>query len=318
MRCCGAQETEGFLNIDKPIGKTSFSVVARIRRWTGEKRIGHAGTLDPLATGVLPICIGQATRLVEYLVDATKTYRAEIEFGITTDTYDAEGKVLSHTDASGITQAQVEIALAGFRGEITQIPPVFSAVKQHGMPLYKLARAGVAVTPKKRTARIDRLELLDWQPPVATVEVVCGKGTYIRSLAHDLGEQLGVGAYLKNLERLRVGIFDIADAVTLEQLEEAFRAGYWENLLYPLDSILEHLPAVVLNNESVRAIGYGSAIPLEGFSAGAPVRAYDMCGKLDAILRYDSEKGLWHPEKVFVAGNVPPCLQSSPVDIREH
>lgn len=290
---------EGILNINKPRGRTSFSVVALVRRLTGEKRVGHAGTLDPMASGVLPVCIGQATRLVEYLIDTTKTYRAEIELGITTDTYDAEGKVMQKADASGINRKQVEMAFGTFLGEITQTPPAYSAVKYHGKPSYVLARAGIAVVPKKRLARINRIEVIDWQPPVVTVEIDCGKGTYIRSLANDLGQMLGCGAYLRNLVRLRCGIFDIADSVTIDELEEAFRVGYWEDLLYPMDSVLTSLPAVVIGEENERAICNGKAVPLEGCSPGDLYRAYNQCGNLLAVLRFDTERGLWQPEKVF-------------------
>jgi tRNA pseudouridine55 synthase len=274
-------------------------VVALVRRLTGEKRVGHAGTLDPMASGVLPVCIGQATRLVEYLIDTTKTYRAEIELGITTDTYDAEGKVTQQADASGIIRQQVEIALGTFLGEITQTPPAFSAVKYHGKPSYLLARAGIAVVPKKRLARINRIEVIDWQPPVVTVEIDCGKGTYIRSLANDLGQMLGCGAYLRNLVRLRCGIFDIADSVTLDGLEEAFRIGFWQDLLYPMDSVLTRLLAVVIGEENERAICNGKAVSLEGCSPGYLYRAYNQCGNLLAVLRFDTERGLWQPEKVF-------------------
>ena len=299
MTCCRYPGTEGILNINKPRGKTSFSVVALVRRLTGEKRVGHAGTLDPVASGVLPVCIGQATRLVEYLIDTTKTYRAEIELGITTDTYDAEGKVTQRADVSGITRKQVEAALGTFYGEITQTTPAYSAVKYHGKPSYVLARAGIAIVPKKRLARIDRIEVIDWQSPVVTVEIDCGKGTYIRSLANDLGQMLGCGAYLRNLVRLRCGIFDIADSVTPDGLEEAFRIGYWERLLYPMDSVLIRLPAVVIGEENERAICNGKAVPLEEFSSGDLCRAYNQCGNLLAVLRFDTERGLWQPEKVF-------------------
>jgi tRNA pseudouridine55 synthase len=266
---------------------------------TGEKRVGHAGTLDPMASGVLPVCLGQATRLVEYMIDTTKSYRAEIEFGITTTTYDAEGRVTQKSDVSGITRKQVEIALSAFRGEVTQTPPAYSAVKYHGKPSYKLARAGINVVPKKRLARIDRIKIIDWRPPVVTVEIDCGKGTYIRSLANDLGQMLGCGAYLKNLVRLRCGIFDIADSVTLDELEESFLVGFWEQLLYPMDSVLGHLPAVVIGEENERAICNGNAVLLGACPSGKLYRAYNQCGNLLAILRLNTESGFWQPEKVF-------------------
>ena len=150
---------DGILNINKPAGKTSFNIVAMVKRLTGEKRVGHAGTLDPMATGVLPICLGQATRLVEYLMDTTKTYRAEIELGVSTDSYDREGIITQRGDASGITLEQLETALNSFRGVITQIPPMYSAVKHQGKPLYQLARAGINVERKSRTAKIYSLEI---------------------------------------------------------------------------------------------------------------------------------------------------------------
>ena len=216
---------DGILNINKPQGKTSFSIVALVRRLSREKHVGHAGTLDPAATGVLPICLGRGTRLIEFLVDTTKTYHARVELGAVTDTYDGSGQIISQADTSRIKRQQLESALASFRGSIQQTPPMYSAVKHHGQPLYKLARAGIEVDRKSRTAIIHRLELISWKPPVATLEVECSKGTYIRSLAHDLGQSLGCGAHLKSLVRTRCGLFDIKDAVPVSKLEEAFRHG---------------------------------------------------------------------------------------------
>jgi len=217
---------DGILNINKPWGKTSFSIVAMVKRLSGERRVGHAGTLDPAATGVLPVCLGQGTRIIEFLVDATKAYRAEIELGMVTDTYDASGRIIQRGDPSGISQNQLESVLTSFCGLIWQTPPMYSAVKYQGKPLYELARTGITVERGSRLTEIHRLELVDWQPPVATIEVVCGKGTYIRSLAYDLGQALGCGAYLKSLIRLRCGLFDIREAVSVPQLEDAFRYGY--------------------------------------------------------------------------------------------
>jgi len=164
---------DGILNLNKPPDMTSFGVVARVKRITGEKHTGHAGTLDPLATGVLPVCLGQATRVIEYLFAETKTYRAEVELGKSTDTYDVTGKTTRTGNASGITQAAVEKALAGFRGNILQTPPMYSAVKHQGKPLYELARSGIEVERKSRTAQVFRLEIIGWQPPVVTLEIDC-------------------------------------------------------------------------------------------------------------------------------------------------
>ena len=213
---------DGILNINKPQEMTSFSVVACVKRICGERHAGHAGTLDPLATGVLPICLGQATRVIEFLFDETKTYRAQVELGITTDTYDSTGKVLRTADPSGVSREMIEKALVKFRGSILQTPPMYSAVKHQGKPLYKLARSGIEVERKSRPTQIHSLEIIDWQPPVVTLDIVCGKGTYIRSLAFDLGEALGCGANMKSLIRLRVGPFNIEDALTLPQLEDVF------------------------------------------------------------------------------------------------
>ncbi len=293
----------GILNIDKPLGKTSFSIVALVKRLTGEKHAGHAGTLDPQARGVLPICLGQATRLVEYLMDTYKSYRAEIEFGVVTDTYDSEGKVIQRSDASGITLERLETALNSFRGVITQLPPMYSAVKHKGKPLYALARAGIEVERKSRTALIQSLELKDWQPPVATIEVVCGKGTYIRSLAHDLGQEVGCGASLKSLIRLRCGVFDIDSAISIENFEEACKNGYWESLLYPMDSILTNMGAVIINEEKAQSIRNGALVIFGDDTSSKPVekycRAYTWDGNLLGILKFDSEKKQWQPEKVF-------------------
>ncbi|MBI4180666.1 MAG: tRNA pseudouridine(55) synthase TruB [Chloroflexi bacterium] len=291
---------DGILNINKPWGKTSFSLVAMVKQLSGERRVGHAGTLDPAATGVLPICLGQGTRVVEFLVDATKTYRAEIELGVVTDTYDATGQIIQRADPSGIDQNQLESALAAFNGLIWQTPPMYSAIKYRGRPLYQLARAGISVERKSRLAKIERLELIDWQPPLATVEVVCGKGTYIRSLAYDLGQALGCGAYLKSLSRLRCGIFNIKDAISVPQLEDAFRYGYWQQFIYPIDSVLLHLAAVVVSDDAKQSIRNGRSLILE--SAPSPenrCRAYTLDGCFLGVLRFNSENGGWQPEKVL-------------------
>ena len=297
---------DGILNIDKPPGKTSFGVVAMVKRLSGERRVGHAGTLDPDATGVLPVCLGQATRIVEFLVDTTKTYRAGVELGISTDTYDASGQITQRGDPSSVDLDTLQSALASFRGAIRQTPPMFSALKHRGQPLYKLARAGISVERQSRTIKIHRLELISWQPPLATLEIECTKGTYIRALAHDLGQALGCGAYLKSLVRTRCGLFDIKDAVSLPQLEEAFRHGYWENFLLHTDFALHDYRALVVDDAAVAAIKNGNFIAIDAsHSPNADAdktycRAYSQDGRFLGILCFVPEKGLWHPEKVFV------------------
>ena len=301
---------DGILNINKPQGKTSFSIVARVKQLSGERRVGHAGTLDPAATGVLPICLGQGTRVTEFLMEATKTYLAQIELGVATDTYDATGKITQRGDSSGISQEQLEAALTSFRGLISQIPPMYSAVKYHGQRLYQLARAGVNVDRKSRPTKIYHLELIDWQPPVATVEVECGKGTYIRSLAHDLGQSLGCGANLKSLIRLRYGLFDIRNAISMLQLEDAFRYGYWQHFVYPIDVVLLYWAAVVVNDDTSQAIKNGQPWILKGDNGSeenypdSPAwssycRVYTVDGYFLGVLRLSPGRGQGQPEKVF-------------------
>jgi tRNA pseudouridine55 synthase len=276
-----------------------------VRRLTGERRVGHAGTLDPAATGVLPVCLGQGTRVIEFWVDATKTYRAQIELGLTTDTYDATGKVVAEGDASAVTRQQLEKALASFRGLIQQTPPMYSALKRNGRPLYKLARAGISVERESREVNIHSLELVAWQSPVVTIEVVCGKGTYIRSLAQDLGQILGCGAHLKSLTRSRCGLFDIEDAISPSRFEDAFHSGYWQHFVYPMDIVLSHWSAMVVDSDTERVIRNGGSVDCTGQcypespSAGERCRVYNPDGCFLGVLRFDPEGGYWQPEKVF-------------------
>jgi tRNA pseudouridine55 synthase len=304
---------DGILNINKPPGNTSFSIVAKVKRLSGERRVGHAGTLDPAATGVLPVCLGQGTRVIEFLMESTKTYRAQIELGVATDTYDATGKITQKGDPSRISQEQFASALASFCGLISQIPPMYSAVKHHGQPLYKLARAGITVERKSRLAKIYHLELIDWRSPVATVEVECGKGTYIRSLAHDLGQSLGCGANLKSLIRLRHGFFDIKDAITVPQLEDAFRYQYWQHFVYPIDIVLLHWAAVVVDDDTSQAIMNGHPLILKNHNGSEKTnypqrppsvkssycRVYTPDGGFLGVLHFNPERGEWQPKKIF-------------------
>jgi len=292
---------DGILNLDKPKGKTSFDVVALVRRLSGERRVGHAGTLDPEATGVLPVFLGQGTRLFEYLADEAKVYRAEIELGIATDTYDATGKITWRGDISSLTREQVETAVSSFTGFIEQTPPMYSAVKHKGVPLYRLARAGVEVPRKTRKVEISRLKIVDWQPPLLTLEVECSRGTYIRSLAHDLGQRLGCGAHMKNLVRLKSGPFHISDAISIAKLEVAFVQGNWTEFLQPIDVAVLHLPAVTVSEEDEKAIMNGRPLAsgTEESATAKLRRAYSNDGRFIAILSYNDEGGYWKPEKVF-------------------
>lgn len=295
------------MNIDKPSGQTSFSVVALVKRLSRERRVGHAGTLDPMATGVLPVCLGQGTRVVEFLLATAKTYRAQIELGVATDTYDASGRVTRRGDASGVDREQLESALASFLGIIQQTPPMYSAVKYKGQRLYQLARAGVEVEPKSRPAQIYHLEIEDWQPPVVTIVVECGKGTYIRSLAHDLGQSLGCGANLKGLSRLSYGPFDLKNSISLSDLEDAFHYGYWQHFLHPIDSVLLPWQAMVVSNATEQVIKRGAPLTLEkgkhlpAGSSEVHCRTYTSDGYLLGVLRFNSRSRQWQPEKVFLS-----------------
>ncbi len=295
---------DGILNINKPSGKTSFSMVALVRRLSGERRVGHAGTLDPEACGVLPVCLGQGTRVIEFLLGWSKVYRAEIELGVATDTYDATGKIIRQADPSRISRRQFETALGSFCGLIQQMPPMYSALKYRGQRLYELARAGIAVSRESRQVAIYQLKLIDFKLPLVTIEVECGRGTYIRSLAHNLGELLGCGAHLKSLVRSRYGPFDIKDAVSPLQLENAFSYNSWQDLVYPMDTVLSHWAAVVVSEEQEPVLRNGGPLVLgdapDGTGFEGRCRAYSRDGCFLAVLSFNPESGQWRPEKVFV------------------
>ncbi len=273
---------------------TSHDVVDRVRRASGIKKIGHAGTLDPLATGVLILCVGGATRLSDYIMHGTKCYTAQVRLGEVTDTYDAEGDVIEARDASGLTRAQVEQALDAFRGDIAQVPPMYSAIKQGGRKLYDLARAGETVEREARQVRIDSLTLIDWQPPEVTLDVVCSAGTYIRSLAYDLGEALGVGAHLSGLRRTASGVFTLENAVPFATLLDNPGAA-----IIPAKVALADYSALVIDADSEAELRYGRSLPgaLMATSSGEPIMAYDADERLIAVLEMDD--GRLKPTKVF-------------------
>jgi tRNA pseudouridine55 synthase len=324
---------DGIFNVDKPAGMTSHDVVAHLRRllrignsrtglnpqsassWPSansgplavarnpQSKVGHAGTLDPMATGVLPIVVGKATRLVEYLADADKAYRATLFLGATSDTYDREG-VITHTpDATMPTREIVETALKAFRGDIEQLPPMHSAIKVGGQKLYELARTGVEIERQPRHVTITRLDLEEYAPPTLQLFVECSKGTYIRSLAHDLGTMLGTGAYLAALQRTRHGPFTLDGAITLEGLKAAFEEGAWQESLFPPDYILVDWQEHVATEEEAREILQGKPLrlpaPTNGERRMMAVRTQD--GKLLAVVYWEAEKEFWQPKKVLAS-----------------
>ena len=289
----------GILNIDKPAGWTSHDVVARTRRLADQKRVGHTGTLDPSATGVLVVCLGQATRIVEYVAEGIKAYRARIRFGETTDTWDADGEVLRREAVAGLSLASVEAAIPEFRGRVEQVPPMYSALKHRGVPLYRLARQGVTIERAPRTVEIYGIEVVDWQLPDLVLDVKCSKGTYVRSLAHELGQVLGVGAHLAGLVRTAVGPFSLAEAVSLGTLEAGNASGAWLDHLLPIDCGIQSLPTVAVDEDTARRIGFGQQVSLEA-PRSSHIRAYDSNRRLLAIMQPMPDGELWKPHKVFV------------------
>ncbi|MFQ5860321.1 MAG: tRNA pseudouridine(55) synthase TruB [Dehalococcoidia bacterium] len=293
----------GTLNLYKPLGHTSMAVVRRVKRLTSQRGVGHGGTLDPLAEGVLPLCFGQATRVMEYLVNSSKLYRLRVRLGVSTDTFDAEGRVTQERDPTGVTAEKVEQVLEGFRGTIYQTPPMYSALKRQGQRLYALARAGIEVERQPRRVEVQRLELVAWESPEATLEVECGRGMYMRSLAHELGEALGCGAHQVALTRLRTGPFHVEDSVTMERLEAACREATWTELLQPLDTVFLPMKAVVVGHAAEREIRNGQPVNLGPRSHSASHleswRLYTTEGVFLAVARFDKPLGLWKPQKVF-------------------
>ncbi len=288
----------GIFNVDKPTGMSSHAVVAVIRRASGLTRVGHAGTLDPMATGVLLICVGQGTRVSEYLMDHDKKYRARVRLGIETDTYDATGAVIAERPVT-VTYGQVASALSGLVGKIEQMPPAYSAIKRQGVPLYKLARRGLDVQTAPRSVEIYSIAISEFVPPDVVLDIHCSKGTYIRSLAHDLGKKLETCAHLAALSRTASGQFSIDDAVPLDQLRDAFAHGEAVHYLHPLDAALSRFPAVTVDDETAKRIRQGNPIPCGPTPPVPLLRAHSRDGSLVALLEPGDTPGMCKPRKVF-------------------
>ncbi len=291
----------GILNIDKPGGWTSHDVVGKVRRLLGQKSVGHAGTLDPLATGVLLVCVGNATRVSEYLMAGRKVYRAVAQLGIETDTYDAEGAIVARQNVPELTHEDLVAALARFAGKIEQIPPAYSAIKQDGVPAYRKARRGETVTIQPRQVTIHGIELLGWATPYVTFKVTCDPGTYIRSLAHDLGAALGCGAALTELRRLQSGQFRVEDALDLATLEAAAKQGNLAPCIHGLAAALSDLTPVAVDADAAMRLTRGQAIPCPLQPAHAEGFAVTADGAVLAILSHDAATNQWQPKKVFLA-----------------
>lgn len=306
-RTRGADERrlDGILVVAKPAGPTSHDVVGLVRRLSGVRRVGHGGTLDPFATGVLPLFLGNATRLVEYHMADEKAYRAVLAFGARSSTDDLEGEL---TPAEGPLpdRPAVESALEAFRGRIRQVPPDYSAVKVAGRRAYELARSGSKPELREREVEIRELTLVEWsaadERPTAVLDIRCSAGTYVRALARDLGTVLGSGAYLAALSRTASGPFRLADAHSLDAVRDAFRDGRFEQLLLQPDAGLELIPALGLADAELAALSRGQVVRPRGVGRGAPgpegrFRIVDGSGRLLAIARLVDDR--LHPEKVF-------------------
>lgn len=290
----GRGSCDGILNIHKPDGWTSHDVVKRVRSILGIQKVGHAGTLDPHATGVLPLLIGKGTRIAQHLIQWDKEYSAVLRLGKSTDTQDAWGTVLKETGTEGLTETRVCDALMEFQGVIQQVPPMYSAVKVGGQPLYKKARKGECVERVPKSVTIHKIEILKTELPLVSFNVACSKGTYIRTLCADIGEVLEVGGHLEWLQRTRVGPLQLEDAIRVEALEDVGALPELERSFWGLDQALLHFPMVEVQGDDARKVLHGNAIPwvrvLGGnvsgkneIPEGSPVRVKDQSGRLLAL-----------------------------------
>lgn len=307
-RSAGGGALRGFINVDKPAGITSFDVVRRIRRASGIKKVGHAGVLDQPATGVLPVALGDATRLIDEVMGARKRYHARVRLGRTTDTYDAAGSVTGEAPAAAlaaVTRAQVDTLLDRFRGEFAQVPPAYSSIKRQGEPAHRAARRGEEVELDPRPVVVHDLRLTAFDPPWLELELECGKGFYVRSLAHDLGALLGVGGHVETLRRTAVGVFTAETAVPLETACALLEAGEWEELVHAPDAVLTGWPALLLSRTAVQQVRMGRDLlptPATRVRSGRPgerARCYGPDGHLVALVEAAGPLGGWHPFRVF-------------------
>lgn len=287
---------EGILNIDKPTGMTSHDVVGRVRRAAGMRRVGHSGTLDPMATGVLVVCLGRATRLVEYLVGRPKTYYGIVRLGQTTDSYDADGKIVSEKAVPKLTAETIEPLLDQFRGDILQIPPMVSAIKKDGKKLYELAREGITIERPPRPVTIYQLDLLDISSPEVTLRIQCSAGTYIRSIAYDLGELLGCGGHLASLRREQVGEFSVENAVPLDSLNSDNIGSY----LQRPERAVSHMPRLEVGFDDEINLLNGKLVSREtDHENGTLVQTYNPAGRFIGLVY--AHENFWKAKKMFQA-----------------
>lgn len=293
----------GIINVYKEKGFTSHDVVAKLRGIVEQKKIGHTGTLDPDATGVLPVCLGKATKLCDLLTDKNKTYEAVLLLGKTTDTQDITGEVLEEKSTEALTEEKVREAIEGFIGDYEQIPPMYSALKVNGKKLYELAREGKVIERKARPVKILDIQILEIDLPKVRMEVSCSKGTYIRTLCHDIGEKLGCGGCMESLIRTRVSTFRIEDAKTLDEIETMKQEGKLAELLVPIDAMFPSYPKIAVKDDWKAFAKNGNPLDLKmlkeacGQDEETQVRLYDESGKFIAIYQWKEKK--YHIVKMF-------------------
>ena len=293
------RRVDGVLLLDKPTGCSSNAALQRVKRAYGAAKAGHAGTLDPAASGLLPICLGEATKFAQGLTDADKTYEALVELGVTTTTGDAEGEVTGR-HAVAVSPEAIEAALGRFRGAILQVPPMHSALKRQGQPLYAYARRGEEVARAPRPVTIHELRLLESSGTRLRLLVRCSKGTYVRVLAEDIGRGLGCGAHLAGLRRTAVGAFAVAQAHPLDVLE-AMTPGERDGLLLPVDALLEGLPSLQLDAAAAAAFRHGRAVRTPSGAAAGLLRAYGPEGEFLGVGCHDTVRGEVLPSRVVAA-----------------
>ena len=293
---------DGIINVYKEKGFTSHDVVAKMRGILGQRKIGHTGTLDPAAEGVLPVCAGKGTKLCDMLTDHDKTYRAVLLLGTETDTEDTTGTVLETKDTSGLTENEVQDVVFSFIGDYAQVPPMYSALKVDGKKLYELAREGKTVERKPRPVHFYQIEILEINLPLVRYRVVCSKGTYIRTLCHDMGEKLGCGAAMESLVRTKVGKFELKDAITLAQAEEAVKSEAIQDKVLGIEEILGEYPRICCKKEGDRLLTNGNPLP-QGVVSGCEKQGWiRMCssgGAFAGVYQWDERRFLYFPVKMF-------------------
>lgn len=292
------RDIDGILLLDKPAGLSSNGALQAVKRLYGACKAGHTGSLDPIATGLLPLCFGEATKVSQFMLDADKRYWARIRLGIETTSYDTEGEIVAEKSVD-VSKKALEKALKSFEGEISQLPPMYSAVKKDGQPLYKLARQGVEVEREPRTVTVFELKLIDFDGEHAEIEMDCTKGTYVRTLVHDLGQILGCGAHVTALRRLGVGDFDIDEAISLEALEQMENVAR-DEALFPVDEALQGFPPVHLTKLAAVYLLQGQAVSLKHGESPGPVRLYDEHGQFLGIGEIEDD-GRVAPRRLMLA-----------------